>query len=154
MQLCCEHHLRMDVCVQLLSCKTGRATLVALMLPTLPEKVGDRGAMLSRRCGMLYVQGSHIHVCFVCCSLHKLFDNSAARASWGYCAPVVDYDALRKDMVNIFANRASEVQQLVTKLQKTQRAAEQALERFIIVREGAHRHALALLLRYAMTCGA
>lgn len=67
---------------------------------------------------------------------------------------MVDYDALRKDMVNIFANRASEVQQLVTKLQKTHRAAEQALDRFIIVRKGAHRHALALLLRYAMTCGA
>ena len=122
----------MDVCVQLLSCKTVGATLVALMLPTPLEKVGDSGAMSRPRCGTVYVQGPCNDVRFVCCALHKLLDNSAAKASWNYCAPVVDYDALRKDVVNIFSDKASEVQRLVTKLQKIQRAAEQALDRYCL----------------------
>ena len=48
-----------------------------------------------------------------------------------FCAPVVDYDALRKEVVTVFADRAAEVQGLVVKLQKTQRAAEQALDRYL-----------------------
>ena len=89
-----------------------------------------------------------------CCFWVELLSADAAEAAWNYCAPVVDYDGMRREVSSIFVDKAAAVQSLVAKLQKTQRAAEQALERFIIVREGAHRHALALLLRYAMTCGA
>lgn len=63
------------------------------------------------------------HVC------GKLLEANAGEAAWNYCAPVVDYDALRKETARVFADRAAEVQVLVTKLQKTQRAAEQALDK-------------------------
>ena len=62
-------------------------------------------------------------------ALCQLLGTHAAEAAWNYCAPVVDYDALRKEVVTVFADKAAEVQGLVTKLQKTQRAAEQALDR-------------------------
>ena len=45
-------------------------------------------------------------------------------------APVVDYDAMRKSMAAIFDEKIVEVRGLVTKLQKTQRAAEQTLEKY------------------------
>lgn len=63
--------------------------------------------------------------------LLELLGTDAAEAAWNYCAPVVDYDALRKEVVTIFADRAAEVQGLVMKLQITQRAAEQALDRYL-----------------------
>ena len=59
----------------------------------------------------------------------KLLDTNAAEAAWNYCAPVVDYDALRKEMASVFEDRAAKVQAFVAKLQKTQRAAEQALDK-------------------------
>ena len=40
-----------------------------------------------------------------------------------------DYDALRKEVAATFVDRAAEVQSLVAKLQKTQRAAEQVLNK-------------------------
>merc|ERR1719352_1656531 len=55
----------------------------------------------------------------------QLLDTNAAEAAWNYCAPVVDYDALRKQTASVFEDRAAQVQALVAKLQKTQRAAEQ-----------------------------
>ena len=42
---------------------------------------------------------------------------------------VVDYDAMRKSMATVFDGKIQEVRSLVTKLQKTQRAAEQTLEK-------------------------
>ena len=45
-------------------------------------------------------------------------------------APVVDYDAMRKGMAATFDEKIVEVRGLVTKLQKTQRAAEQTLEKY------------------------
>ena len=42
---------------------------------------------------------------------------------------VADYDAMRKNMAAIFDKKVEEVRGLVTKLQKTQRAAEQTLEK-------------------------
>ena len=65
-----------------------------------------------------------------CAALCQLLGTDAAEAAWNYCAPVVDYDALRKEVVTVFADRAAQVQGLVAKLQKTQRAAEQALDRY------------------------
>ena len=44
-------------------------------------------------------------------------------------AKVVDYDALRKNTAAVFDAKAQEVRGLVEKLQKTQRAAEQTLEK-------------------------
>jgi len=43
---------------------------------------------------------------------------------------VVDYDAMRKEVAAVFVEKAAEVQDLVAKLQKTQRAAEQALDKY------------------------
>ena len=48
---------------------------------------------------------------------------SAAEAAWNFCASVTDYDGLRKEVAAIFADKVVEVQRLVAKLQKTQRAA-------------------------------
>lgn len=44
-------------------------------------------------------------------------------------ATVVDYDAMRKNLAAVFDGKIEEVRGLVTKLQKTQRAAEQTLEK-------------------------
>ena len=44
-------------------------------------------------------------------------------------ATVVDYDALRKSTAAVFDVKIQEVKGLVEKLQKTQRAAEQTLEK-------------------------
>ena len=59
----------------------------------------------------------------------ELLDGSSAEAAWNFCAPVVDYDSLRKEVAAIFEEKVVEVQGLVAKLQKTQRAAEQALDK-------------------------
>ena len=61
----------------------------------------------------------------------ELLDTNAAEAAWNYCAPVVDYDALRKEISSVFEDRAAKVQAFVARLQKTQRAAEQALDRSV-----------------------
>ena len=58
-----------------------------------------------------------------------MLEAGAAEAAWNFCAPVVDYDALRKEAAAAFADKIVEVQGLVGKLQKTQRAAEQALDK-------------------------
>ena len=52
-----------------------------------------------------------------------------ADSAWDYCVPAVDYDALRKDISSSFEDKVVEIQSLVVKLQKTQRAAEQVLDR-------------------------
>jgi len=65
-------------------------------------------------------------VLFVC---DELLEASAAEAAWNFCAPVVDYDGLRKEVAAAFADKIVEVQGLVARLQKTQRAAEQALDK-------------------------
>ena len=44
---------------------------------------------------------------------------------------VVDYDALRKSTAAVFDVKIQEVKGLVEKLQKTQRAAEQTLEKYV-----------------------
>jgi hypothetical protein len=80
-------------------------------------KVADLGAMLRLRCRRAWVFNVWWCLWADCC---KLLDASAAAVAWNFCAPVVDYDALRK-----------EVQGLVAKLQKTQRAAEQALDKYV-----------------------
>ena len=43
---------------------------------------------------------------------------------------VTDYDAMRKNMAATFDGKVAEVRGLVAKLQKTQRAAEQTLEKY------------------------
>jgi hypothetical protein len=43
---------------------------------------------------------------------------------------VTDYDAMRKNMAATFDGKVAEVRDLVAKLQKTQRAAEQTLEKY------------------------
>ena len=43
---------------------------------------------------------------------------------------VVDYDAVRKETASAFEEKIVEVRGLVAKLQKTQRAAEQALDQY------------------------
>merc|ERR1711935_888926 len=54
----------------------------------------------------------------------------SVEAAWNYCTPVVDYDALRKEVAAVLEERAATVQGIVAKLQRTQRAAEQALDKY------------------------
>ena len=126
--------LRMDVCVQPLSCKIVRATLGAQMPQTPPVRVGDHGAMWRRRwsrLGFLHVFPD-LRLClhFAC---DKLLEASGAEAAWNFCAPVVDYDGVRKEVAAALADKIVEVQGLVARLQKTQRAAEQALDKRAIL---------------------
>ena len=59
----------------------------------------------------------------------QLLGADAKESAWNFCAPAVDYDALRKEVSGVFAEKSSEVQRLVAKLHKTQRAAEKALDK-------------------------
>ena len=67
----------------------------------------------------------------------RIFDSDAlpspsiSFATRVFCVAVVDYDAMRKDMAAVFEGKIQVVRGLVTKLQKTQRAAEQTLEKYI-----------------------
>ena len=61
--------------------------------------------------------------------LYKLLGADMADSALDYCVPAVDYDALRKDISSSFEDKVVEIQSLVLKLQKTQRAAEQVLDR-------------------------
>merc|ERR1712187_610137 len=49
-------------------------------------------------------------------------------AAWEYCAPAVDYDAVRGAAAAKLTEENNEIKSLVTKLQKAQRAAEAALD--------------------------
>lgn len=49
-------------------------------------------------------------------------------AAWNYCAPVVDYDTLRKKASAGLSAKVDEVRGLVSKLGKAQKAAEIALD--------------------------
>merc|ERR1719498_1142934 len=60
----------------------------------------------------------------------QLLGGDASSSSWNYCAPVVDYDQLRKEAGEMSKAKAEQVQGLVAKLQKTQRAAEDALDKY------------------------
>jgi hypothetical protein len=108
-------------------CKTAKATLDVLMHQTQLAKVAVLGAMLRRRWVLAF---SLIAWVRGCCFLLELLSADAAEAAWNYCAPVVDYDGVRREVSSIFVDKAAEVQSLVAKLQKTQRAAEQALDKF------------------------
>ena len=66
------------------------------------------------------------------CFVLQLLDASAAEAVWNFCLPVTDYDGLHMEVAAIFKDKVVEVQCLVAKLQKTQRAAEQALDKCIL----------------------
>ena len=78
------------------------------------------------------VRGSHLGVTVAMHALRfvvQLLGADAKESAWNFCAAAVDYDALRKEVTAVFADRSSEVQRLVAKLRKTQRAAEKALDR-------------------------
>lgn len=120
--------LRTAGSAQPLLCKTARATLDVPMPPILLARVEDPGAMLRPRCPQCI---THVFVVLLRAVSGKLLDASATEAAWNYCTPVTDYDALRKEVTAVFADRAAQVQALVVKLQKTQRAAEQALDKHV-----------------------
>ena len=121
-------YLRTAGSAQPLLCKTARATLDVPMPPILLARVEDPGAMLRPRCPRCI---THVFVVLLRVVSGKLLDASATEAAWNYCTPVTDYDALRKEVTAVFADRAAQVQALVVKLQKTQRAAEQALDKHV-----------------------
>lgn len=55
---------------------------------------------------------------------------SSGGGSWNYCAPVVDYDALRKAGTAALGSKVGDVRGFVTKLGKAQKAGEIALDMF------------------------
>jgi hypothetical protein len=52
----------------------------------------------------------------------------AGGSSWNYCAPVVDYDILRKEAAASLSTKVDDVRGFVSKLGKAQKAAEIALD--------------------------
>merc|ERR1719362_146242 len=46
------------------------------------------------------------------------------KTSWGYCAPVVDYNSLRRQVTKEMPTKVREVQEYVAKLQKAEAAAK------------------------------
>lgn len=60
----------------------------------------------------------------------QLLETNAAGAAWNFCAEVIDYDALRKEAGTSIADKTAEIRTLVGKLHKTQRAAEEALDKY------------------------
>jgi hypothetical protein len=126
---------RMAVCVRLRSYKIVRATLAAQMLPILPVRMEGHGAMWRRRQkrpGFLCAfPGLLLRVGFV---HDEVLEASAAETAWNFCAPVVDYGGLRKEVAATFANKVVEVQGIVARLQKTQRAAEITLDKCVFRR--------------------
>merc|ERR1712146_523569 len=66
-----------------------------------------------------------------CCYVEaQLLDSDAGEVAWNYCAPVADYDGLRKETAAVFDAKVGEVKDLVSKLQKTQKAVEQASDQY------------------------
>ena len=63
--------------------------------------------------------------------LCELLGSDAVGPSWDFCAAVVDYDVARTEVSAIFETKVTEVQGMVSKLLQTQRAAEQALDKYI-----------------------
>ena len=61
----------------------------------------------------------------------ELLGSDGVGASWDFCAPAADYDVVRKEVSAIFNTKVIEVQGMVSKLLQTQRAAEQALEKYV-----------------------
>ena len=49
-----------------------------------------------------------------------------------FSVPVVDYDAVRAELKGAFAAKVDEVRSVLSRLQKAQRAAEQALDMSMI----------------------
>ena len=126
----------MGVCVQLHSCKTGRVTPAAQMLQILLAKAVGHGATWKLRCASVCVACfyqavvTNVQFCFALslAFLVQLLGADSQGAAWNFCAPAVDYDSMRKEAATIFMDKRAEVQQLVAKLHKTQRAAEKALD--------------------------
>jgi len=116
--------LLMGGCVRQPLSRIARLLRAARMRLTLPVKVGGLGVMLKRRCFCMCGPRCRDSRCN-----GQLLEASAAEAAWNFCAPVVDYDALRKDVAAVFADKTVEVQGWVAKLQKTQRAVEQTLDK-------------------------
>ena len=73
-------------------------------------------------------QQSQTTSCFVLALLAQPLGADSQGSAWNFCAPAVDYDSMRKEAATIFTEKRAEVQQLVAKLHKTQRAAEKALD--------------------------
>ena len=63
--------------------------------------------------------------CYVESTLLKSGD-----AAWSYCAPVVNYDSLRVEAKSALENKVGQVRLNVIRMQKAQRAAEKALDKY------------------------
>ena len=62
---------------------------------------------------------------------HDLGLPQLTNAQFSFVA-VIDYDAVRADMKLVFAEKINEVRSAISRLQKAQRAAEQALDKFAV----------------------
>ena len=114
--------LRTGGCAQQLLCKIERAALDASMLRVPRGRAAGPGAMSKRRYACVGIR-AHVSILRVCLHLRcaELLEASTAESAWNFCAPVVDYNGLRKEVATAFADKIVEVQGLIAKLQKTQR---------------------------------
>ena len=56
---------------------------------------------------------------------------SVGSPTWNFCAPVMDYDIARVQAASAFVTKTAAIRAMVAKLQKTQRAAEKALDSYV-----------------------
>jgi hypothetical protein len=56
---------------------------------------------------------------------------SVGSPAWNFCTPVMDYDMARVQAASSFDTKIVAIRAMVAKLQKTQRAAEKALDSYV-----------------------
>jgi hypothetical protein len=87
-----------------------------------------------------------------CCVGNEVAAASAAEAAWIFCAPLVNYANLRKNAAAAFASKVNEVQGLVARFQKTQRAAEKTLNKCALLRPDVAAYAFVHFDSYEKSC--
>ena len=101
--------------------------------------------MLEKLHGIIVVHSSMLHVLPQCGVLHENYSCSPRISNFSFIPQpprhlckfikcvmlaVADYDGLRKETAAVFDAKVGEVKDLVSKLQKTQKAVEQALDQY------------------------
>ena len=112
--------------------------------PLASHRQQHRRTIDGRLCAAAFVQSRQVHTgctdapnpagasgrewCYV--EPQLLSDAGGGLTPWSYCTPVVDYDALRVAANEVLEGKVGEIRGYVTKLQKAQRAAEEALDMY------------------------
>ena len=112
--------------------------------PLASHRQQHRKTIDGRLCAAAFVQSRQVHTgctdapnpagasgrewCYV--EPQLLSDATSGLSPWNYCTQVVDYDAFRVAARGVLESKVGEVRGYVSKLQKAQRAAEEALDMY------------------------